>query len=613
MDYREAFRSALRRKSNVICMIKDGSINLTPIEISGTIAGMFIFYTVMRGITPPPPKSPPSPHREKIRHKHKKGKKGRGGKNHHGNSGGGKGRIRGGHYRSVREMYESSARASSRSQSPSNTQRCDSDMEDTTVSATSEMNVPSFDGSKKELHLKSKVEHCRLENTEAKVTAFSSPLESRVENENSSSSSLATHRSNLPSTQEGGKQVHKKGRGKNEKSAPTSLFSSHQVQPKEKKLVIERGPTKPESADTTFVLGNSQSNQCALPHNYRKKKHRSRRKKSKASNKYEKPGFQGHSSSSFFSSTATTFQQQSNYTERRTALTAPEPSRPQGNPKILRDRVIGKRSSVQTVQLQETSSLSLSQSVCLEEGHSTSNSLSQPELNVMNTLPNYNLPNYKNAYSYSSIDRRYGPGKQELAAFFVEVQLTGTACKEFLETIEDVDALEKLTDSDYVRYDIDIVKRAEVQALLEARRRRHIFEGISNQKEQNPWNTEVAPPPGLVPTFDSAVTASEALSNSHFRKGQDQQQLQSVSSVTLPLDAGSSCAFASSSTLDVFQCRTDTISRNTSTATQSSDYRIRIPSSCNTVAFPTWDNEDEKIEAHLQELGGQMAGSILDF
>jgi len=778
---REGIRSTLHKTIHVIIMVKDGSITLTPSEISGTIAGCFIVYTIIRSIVSPKKRkqdSTPTPQKEKTtRNKHKKGRKGRG-RNHHGNSGGGRGRIRGGHYRSAKDLIESSERTTSRSpsHSPCNRQRCDSDMEATTVSAISEVNVTSFDGCKKDFHQKSKPE----------TTGSSLLLESRVEDENSCASSLATHHSNSASTQEGSKQSPRKGRGKKgRKNASNNASFLHQTECKDKQIVgFDEGADQMLTNNTNElfvpeeVSGDIlQTHQNSQPDSRSKKKSCSQRPKNKISNKLPKSDaeFQEHSSTSFFSSPISpglTFHQLSDNMEgqRMDLLKGNQHILPEG----VSQRNVAVSSQRQSVQWQGTDSTPLFELPCSDKGQlpvnrydatisqyeatsnqyaatsnqyeATSNQYAatsnqyeatsnqyeatsnqyeatnhkyeetshqyqatshsyeaihnqyetannqyeatyhpytlpnnqqeaisnqyeatyhpyilpnnqqepisnghktthlqyearptrykatsnqyETTLNTQtNPLPNYNVPNYEHAHSYFNAQNQLGVRKQELAAFFVEVQLNGTACKVLLENVEDIDALEKLTDNEFYAYGVELTKRVEIKALLEVRRRRQMFGNISREQNQITWSTGISPPPGLVPNLDSAVTASEALSNRILWKEGDQQQSTRSSYSPVPSSPCSGRVLSSSRILNLPQCNVDNrVAKTTTTPYVAPHEYSRMPvtpSISDSAAMFSRDhgqnlfgstlNNDAKIEADLQELGGQMAGSILDF
>jgi len=245
----------------------------------------------------------------------------------------------------------------------------------------------------------------------------------------------------------------------------------------------------------------------------------------------------------------------------------------------------------------------------------------------MNPIPNYHVPNNKYTYSHFDTQGQYGAGKQELAALFVEVQLPEITCERILQNIEDVNAFERLTEVELHSYGIGSMKCAEIKGLFEARRRLQMVESTSRQHNLMPWNTGISPPPGLVPNLDSAVTASEALSiNSVHWRERDQQQSARPSNSPLPTSPNSECALSSSRARNLPQCNADNRVVNTATNTRivTSECKMPVmPSNFNPAPLSTCDsvqnvyasalNSDAKIEADLQELGGQMAGSILDF
>mmetsp|Transcript_20251 Transcript_20251/g.23461 ORF Transcript_20251/g.23461 Transcript_20251/m.23461 type:complete len:1058 (+) Transcript_20251:280-3453(+) len=153
---RHWIQDTFQKTTNGIHMIKNGTVKITLAEISGVLAGIIIIVTIIHAIffRSGPIEKVRTPHRnEKKGHKHKKGKKGKGRHHHnhsHGSSTSGNGggstvsgsgsknnRIRSGHYRSTKELYEAT-RPRSRSPSPSGRDRSESDMENTTVSAVSD-------------------------------------------------------------------------------------------------------------------------------------------------------------------------------------------------------------------------------------------------------------------------------------------------------------------------------------------------------------------------------------------------------------------------------------------------------------------------------------------
>lgn len=78
----------------------------------------------------------------------------------------------------------------------------------------------------------------------------------------------------------------------------------------------------------------------------------------------------------------------------------------------------------------------------------------------------YTPPNY----ATYSVDRRYSPGKIELASFLAQAGLVGVDCAQLLADLSGVNALSYFNDKDFERYRVDVDKRRRIKALLEARR-----------------------------------------------------------------------------------------------------------------------------------------------
>jgi hypothetical protein len=173
MNFRKWIQSTFEKTTDGIRMIRDGTIKITLAEMSGVLAGIIIIVTIVRALLfqIEPTEKVRTPHREKRGHRGKKGKKGKGGRHHHNNhqrssegtggsgsgnaNGSGKGRIRAGNNRSSKDVYESRPR--SRSPSPSGRARCESDMENTTVSAVSDLgNTPCVEITNKHSNLEKK-------------------------------------------------------------------------------------------------------------------------------------------------------------------------------------------------------------------------------------------------------------------------------------------------------------------------------------------------------------------------------------------------------------------------------------------------------------------------
>lgn len=178
-EIRQWIHDGIYKVTHTIQMIQNGTIKLTLAELSGTIAGVIIVGTILLAIF-----NPNNHHEDHSSHhtgtggtkrngmkKHKKGKKkgGGGGRHHYHKSSSSsssdgncstssvKGsKIRSGHFRSDKDEFDPSSSSSllpslrlsasndgerlksSRSSSPSGRTRCESDMENTTVSAVSD-------------------------------------------------------------------------------------------------------------------------------------------------------------------------------------------------------------------------------------------------------------------------------------------------------------------------------------------------------------------------------------------------------------------------------------------------------------------------------------------
>ena len=257
-------------------------------------------------------------------------------------------------------------------------------------------------------------------------------------------------------------------------------------------------------------------------------------------------------------------------------------------------------------------------------------SQSQP-LNRPPGIVRYGLPDYS---AYAQSDNRYDPKKLELAAFLTRVGLVGSACADLLRDLLDVDSLAALTPQQLYMYNVGDEKQMEIAALLKARELR-----LLQQRMQNIDSTVLAPspvirpPPGLgfgsasspassaiaplrsqpvqpisrpltqARSFTPDSTTSELLLSSpasansnHVPSNFTLQSLRSsVDNSGPPGNASSSMMQAS---LQHDQSRLPPIGPRLFPSTSRAEYM---------------QSEDEKIDADLQQLGDRMAGSILDF
>lgn len=233
----------------------------------------------------------------------------------------------------------------------------------------------------------------------------------------------------------------------------------------------------------------------------------------------------------------------------------------------------------------------------------------------------YNVPNYASTYSYSQGSGRYTPGKNELAAFLAQVGLVGTACAAILEDLSDVDALSQLSKEKYESYHIGDAKQAEISIMLDARFRRLTGGNVGSKLQA--WNAAVVrPPPGLENVCrESPGTVG---TNAAFDGGQQQQHLPLFASSTLPSCTGSSSGAGfvlpgMGVNLSDSRARCDTGESWASSCDDATKVATPSPSPLPRPFTHVEDlveevlDDDSKIEADLQELGGQMVGSILDF
>jgi len=236
-------------------------------------------------------------------------------------------------------------------------------------------------------------------------------------------------------------------------------------------------------------------------------------------------------------------------------------------------------------------------------------STQQPNLLTASGL-RYSLPNY--TYSHSQGDGRYAPGKVELAAFLAQVGLVGGACARILADVADVDALSGLTVGQFESYNIGPAKQAEILAMLAARRHRKKEEEelAKRQRQQQMKASVLRPPPGLELARDGPGCRPIAVAGgSH----QWQQELPFLSSTESSSVSGSSHQLSGMAANFPSSLRTRCDTGESLLSIEDTKPHTpcfaNFPQSLNNQA----QEDDSKIEADLQELGGQMVGSILDF
>ena len=200
--------------------------------------------------------------------------------------------------------------------------------------------------------------------------------------------------------------------------------------------------------------------------------------------------------------------------------------------------------------------------------------------------------------SFGGCDRRYSSGKIELASFLAQVGLVGTACADLLADLADVDTMGLLTDAELKSYGIGSIKRNEIQKFLCARRVRHSLENCPLAWAGGGVNP-LPPPPGLGLSCNKSIGGVR-------------------SKTTLP---------ESSMAIHNLPCRRQNVSFSFNNSPNNHDNVISDAATLLYASTSQYYGEqkvnkeqsdfrtssDEEIEASLEKLGGQMAGSILDF
>jgi hypothetical protein len=152
--------------------------------------------------------------------------------------------------------------------------------------------------------------------------------------------------------------------------------------------------------------------------------------------------------------------------------------------------------------------------------------------------------------------------KQDLSSFIATVGLVSNEAAALVANVADIDSLDRLSDVQFQLYGVSGEKQAQLGKLLEQRRRRR--------------RPAVRPPPGLSPLHDEPPT----LFGSPNRPSTNvSPHFSSINPVASHFPVAMTHPFAYDEYQDPFMV----------------------------------DDEDSRIEAELQELGGKMIGSVLDF
>ena len=344
------------------------------------------------------------------------------------------------------------------------------------------------------------------------------------------------------------------------------------------------------------------------------------------------PDYQSYTKSSFFSE-ATLDARGSSRRNRRRSFTDPE--------KIQTYQTSQEPISPSTSASSQHSEVIMQHGLLcsLPENASNHSSRYQSHESVLGLTNNSNPVPKVHVDRKTSCEVQYSPGKLELATFLAQVGLFGNDDQSLLLDMEDIDSLERLTNEDLeVTYSIGPRIRNEIFSKLDARRvqRRHSRNLVSAGRGGS-WasNGLVKPPPGLEPAQDSlprvanvstmsgTYASSELVLDSNVSR-MDEPVLPYLTTSASNSSSGTNFGFSST-----FEKAIGAPQRTAPApvADPSSSNNFKLPEltpleppslqslngNISQGGLPILRNKDEEIEADLRALGGQMAGSILDF
>ena len=609
--------------------VRNGTIKITLSEISTILATTVIIVTIVNSIRSNWKKNNPQPHREKAnKQKHKKGKKGRGRNNHQvGPTSSHKNKIRGGHFRSTKEMFdetrdESSPPSRSISPSPSELRRtCSlSDAEASIVSTGSDTNTAVLDVP--QIENKTEVSPAFIDRTKRErqpSVPKLAPVMQILEDDKSCSSSVATVQTNATDGGSGSKKKNRMNKGKrglqkSVASAPSTPRGSR----KAKAGISDVSPSLPAQDASE---GKLEHNSCIDKRNLSTmkknidEKNRLHREISRKINE-EAPN-------------------------RSRSFTAPEVKRrkPRANAEACTKKRVSLEnhnsspSLVPCVQSSQLEALAPLAPVESANNLSMQRIRSPPGLGI----ENQNMLNIQNQdlsledQIQSNSRSLLSPAKMELHSFLSRICIEGSTFVELMMDLDSLDSFALLTDSDYIRYGIRGDKRAEIMVMLEGRK----FNMFADRARKTVgWNCAVVrPPPGLNTLSHNAVVGG----TSSRYVPPDAGSLNNAQSSSLPYFSSTASSGASiysltsGSSMSSFSMplgmpQNDGGQSRERTRTLDSGRNITLPpvspigrSMPQQLGFSPGSlysqrqHNDEEIEADLQELGGQMAGSILDF
>ncbi len=602
-------------------MIKDGTIKITLAEISGVIAGIIIIVTIVRAILSQlePTEKVRTPHREK-RHKHRKGKKGKGGRHHHNNhnhntnhnqktstseGNGGKGRIRSGNYRASNELYESTPR--SRSPSPSGRARSDSDMEDTTVSAISDSGNATFENATKQ-------------------TAERKTLKSISKTENTSSDvELAQNKTS--------KQVHPPARenrkvGVNPKSDQAGKKTSKQSPARENKKAV-LPPSSPLSGQTCRRTQMSTSSSGEK----QKRGHGRKGKKSKHHNNPNVTDSSPKSDGMDVKMSTANRQVKSNPKPRKSNRDDRQHNKNLKSRETECDATVGSTSSsygnsdyqsysnsIHFSSHQATAPIHENQNVH-EVTHNRRRSFTDPNSSLYQSQINGSPSAYHQTLSMAERNVVTPPSQMSLLSpekndsiSFQQTQRGSqntSFTSSYSSNINEGLYMSNMVGDASQRNEVGLFSHNHMPVQLDVHRVNqnagHASHGSPNLRGLN--GSVIRPPPGLAPSQNPVGSSSVF---GHDFNDRSQKSLPSLSSSTMSVysnfssNASRDMAFNTSSQ----SCGEQSSTRNVALPPISPIHRNAPAPIGHERAMKS---NDEEIEADLLALGGQMAGSILDF
>ncbi len=618
---------------------------MKPSEISGTIATIIIVVTIFNSVLSNREQNVSVRHREKVsKHKHKRGKKGRGRNHHGGSSSGGRGRIRGGHYRSTKDIFVGERGVSpdptTISLSPTRRMRTLSDEDSTVTSSTaSGSNQPILDApSRRESPSE------RSQDSVAKLEESSVPKLSPVQvvdDEKSCASSVATAQTNT--TENGTKKKARKVKGKRGgQKPPASAPSTPRATEKVKNRTFLSKQSTPPNV----------SHQCRETLPDPERKYARKLKKS-----HKEKSVNGNNGS--YLTERKPMPRPRDPPNRRRSFTAPEVGISHAH--VLKDalRVDSNSEENSGIPISPSPALNTQDAlVPLKPLCSMSIPMNERRMDVCGNNINVGIerPNRLDGkhekFSMLGITRTHlnsndslfsnSPAENELSLFLIRLGLVGTTYAELMANLASVDSFALFTDTDYIKYGIEPAQRAEIISHLEQRK---LLKTLGNRQNLTiGWKSNVVrPPPGLEappvasehsvgapPRIVSPIVGASSKSKhslTYFSSSSTSVPStyslapgSSLNSFSVPLGAPqcNSDQFLAGSPLGVSGSSEDDLRRrvNNRITLQSISplqQNVHLPIQSSAFTFTTQEHNEEEIEADLQELGGQMAGSILDF